>query len=125
MNQTIIDTIVAMEERLRQAMLSSNTAELDKLLSSDLIFTNHFGIVVSKQDDINLHASGDLDIKELQLSDQKIKLVNDAAVVTTQADIIGSYQGMPANGSFRFTRVWSRTTELHWQVVVGHACLIA
>lgn len=125
MNQTIIDTIVAMEERLRQAMLSSNTAELDKLLSSELIFTNHFGTVVSKQDDINLHASGDLDIKELQLSDQKIKLVNDAAVVTTQADIIGSYQGMPATGSFRFTRVWSRTTELHWQVVVGHACLIA
>lgn len=125
MSQTIIDTIVAMEERLRQAMLSSNIAELDKLLSSDLIFTNHFGTVVSKQDDIDLHASGDLDIKKLQLSDQRIKVLNDAVVVTSQADIIGSYQGLPANGSFRFTRVWRRSTELNWQVVVGHACLIA
>jgi len=43
--------ITAAEERLRLAMLASNAGALDELISSDLIFTNHMGQILGKQDD--------------------------------------------------------------------------
>jgi len=48
MDQSIEAQIVECEERLRQAMLQSDVAVLDQLLSPNLIFTNHLGMLMSK-----------------------------------------------------------------------------
>jgi hypothetical protein len=82
MNQLIIDTITELEERLKLAMSTSDVDELDMLLSDDLVFTSHFGAVISKKDDLNMHTSGDLKIEDIQLSDQKILPYEDIAIVT-------------------------------------------
>jgi hypothetical protein len=50
--------IVELEERLRQAMLRSEVSVLDKLIAPELIFTNHLGQLVTKQDDLASHQSG-------------------------------------------------------------------
>lgn len=50
--ETMKDKIIEFEERLRLAMLNSDVAELDELISSDLLFTNHIGVLISKEDDI-------------------------------------------------------------------------
>jgi ketosteroid isomerase-like protein len=39
--------------------------------------------------------------------------------------ISGAYDGHPANGDFRFTRVWRFSAHGTWQVVAAHATLIA
>ena len=46
------------------------------------------------------------------------------AVVTTEANISGNYNGQPSEGKFRFTRAWSNNTD-GWQVVAGHSFIIA
>ena len=122
MNQSIIDSIFDLEERLRQAMSTSNIKELDTLLSDNLLFTTHLGAVITKRDDIDMHSSGNLEIEEIRLSEQSILPYEEIAIVTTKADILGSYKGSPANGTFRFTRVWRKSSETHWQVIAGHAC---
>jgi hypothetical protein len=43
------EDIQTLEERLRIAMLNSDVDALDELLSEELLFTNHLGIIVSKE----------------------------------------------------------------------------
>ncbi len=124
-NESVTEAIILGEERLRQAMRSSNIRELEEILSDELVFTNHLGTVISKQSDIEMHTSGHLQISEITLSDQRILPLGEIAVVTTRAEIIGSYQDSPTNGNFRFTRVWQRSSNSSWQVIVGHSSVEA
>ncbi len=116
--------ITAAEERLRKAMISSDINELDKLLSPSLVFTNHLGQVMSKSDDIEGHKAGNLKIDNIMLSEQTLKPIDGLVFVSVHAEITGSYKGSPANGNFRFTRLWGNENS-NWQVVIGHSCLVA
>lgn len=60
MNHSIKTQILEAEERLRLAILSSDVNTLDELLAPELIFTNHLGQVLGKQDDLDAHQSGTL-----------------------------------------------------------------
>lgn len=115
--------IIKVEEKLRNAMLSSDVAILDELLSPNLIFTNHLGQIISKTDDLEGHEKGDFKIENLKLFEQQIKLVGEVAIVSVLAEILGKYKGSPANGNFRFTRVWTDVSGT-WQVVVGHSSML-
>jgi len=116
--------IQRLEDRLKQAMLVSDVSTLDELLAPDLIFTNHLGQLMTKQDDLQAHQSGVLKIKDISLSDQKIKIIGDVAVVTVRAHIIGSFAGEVSESDFRFTRMWSETSNDNWQLVVAHSCIV-
>ncbi|MDH5444248.1 MAG: nuclear transport factor 2 family protein [Gammaproteobacteria bacterium] len=124
MNKIDNKEIEEVEENLRQAMMASDISMLDKLISPCLIFTNHLGHVMSKDDDLNGHKSGDFLIEDIVLSDSTCFIHGDTAVVATRADITGSYKGSPANGNFRFTRVWQKHDN-QLQVIAGHSCIIA
>jgi len=112
------------EENLQQAMLFSDIEKLDILLSSELIFTNHIGQVISKQDDIDAHKSGVIRFEEISLDDQKIIAHDELAIVTVQASIVGFYKDVKSNGTFRFTRVWRKKCDDSWKVIVGHSSLV-
>lgn len=122
MQLNIISEINQAEEQLRLAMISSDIEALNLLISDDLVFTNHLGLVLTKSDDLAAHQSGDVVINSLQLSDQIIRFAGDAIVISTHAKIEGSYKGEASGGDFRFTRVWQKKTD-SWQVIAGHASL--
>lgn len=117
------ETIINLEERLRLAMLNSDTAELDKLISEDLLFTSHIGMLLTKEQDLNAHASKVVEFTSLELSDFHIKELTDSVIVSVKADIQGLYNGKPAGGCFRFTRFWSNISG-SWQVIAGHSSVI-
>ncbi|SJL84221.1 nuclear transport factor 2 family protein [Vibrio palustris] len=116
--------ILEAEELLCKAMLESDTISLDKLLSSNLIFTNHLGQILGKKDDLEAHKSGLLRISHISVEDQQIKLQQDTAVIFAKVTINGNYDGNPANGTFRFTRVWQNTEGNHWEVIAAHSSLM-
>jgi hypothetical protein len=62
--------IVEVEDQLKTAMLSSDVAALDELLAPNLIFTNHLGQLLGKNDDLAAYRSGVLKIAELEPSEQ-------------------------------------------------------
>lgn len=116
--------IVELEEQLRTAMLGSDVDALDELLAPDLIFTNHLGQLLGKDDDLAAYRSGVLKIAGLEQSEQQVLVLGEAAVVSVRMQISGTYQDAPANGDFRFTRVWARSQRQRWQIVAAHSVLI-
>lgn len=125
MDNTIEMQIVEVEERLRVAMLGSDVGTLDELLATELIFTNHLGGVIGKEDDLAAHRSGTVEIHELTPSDRYIRIYGDVAIVSVRVHLSGCYAGVPSQGDFRFTRVWALSGDRVWRVVAGHSGLVA
>lgn len=116
--------IAAAEEYLRLAMLASDCSALDELISSDLIFTNHFGQVLSKQADLEMHRSGALRFHTLEPSETQVKASGQLAVVSVRMKLSGAYDGSPFSGDLRYTRVWHLMESGTWQVVAGHSSAV-
>lgn len=116
--------IVEVEEQLRTAMLNSDVDALDDLLASDLIFTDHLGRLLGRDDDLAAYRSGVLKIAALEPSERQVRILGEAALVSVRMQISGTYRDAPANGDFRFTRVWARSKGQRWQIVAAHSVLI-
>jgi hypothetical protein len=116
--------ITVIEERLRLAMLASDFRTLDELISSDLIFTNHFGQVLGKQDDLELHRSGMLKFNILEPSERLVKINGQLAVVSVRMKLSGVYGGSPFAGDLRYTRIWRLLESDTWQLVAGHSSAV-
>lgn len=108
------------EEALLEAMRSSDTAVLDRLLAEDLLFTDHMGRLVTKEADLAAHGSGALRIASLDASEQHIAVHGDAVFVSVRVAIVGSYMQAPFQGDLRFTRCWMERA-MGWQVVAAHS----
>jgi len=124
MNSTVESQVVDAEDRLRTAMLSSDVKVLSELLAPDLIFTNHLGQLQSRENDLAAYHSGMLKITQLVPSEQHILVIHEAAIVSVRVQVTGQYNGAPANGTFRFTRVWTHSPDKSWQVVAAHSGLV-
>ncbi|MCP2731177.1 nuclear transport factor 2 family protein [Limnofasciculus baicalensis] len=125
MSNLIETEIIECEERLRLAMLHSDVKELDELLAPELRFTSHLGELITKQDDLELHQSGLIKIEAVTPSEQYIKITGNVAIVFVRLRIVGTYAGAKADGDFRFTRIWTLSSNNTWHVVAGHSTLIA
>ncbi len=125
MKKTVETQIIDAEERLRLAMLASDVSVLDELLAPELIATSHLGEIIKKQDDLAAHKSGLIKINELNPSEQQIQLCGEVAIVFVRMQILGSYNGNPANGDFRFTRVWAISPNGTWHIVAAHIGMVA
>ncbi|WP_027858153.1 nuclear transport factor 2 family protein [Marinobacterium jannaschii] len=109
MKNDLVQQAVAAEQRLKAAMVDSDIAVLDELLANDLVFINHLGHRASKQDDIALHQSGLLSIDSIEFTELQVRPEGNFAFVYVNAEIKGLYNGAEANGSFAFSRVWSKS----------------
>lgn len=125
MDNTVEMQIVEAEERLRVAMLGSDVGELDALLAPELIFTNHLGGVIGKEDDLAAHRSATVEVHELTPSERHIRVYGDVASVSVRVHLSGCHAGVPSQGDFRFTRVWALSPDRVWRVVAGHSGLVA
>jgi ketosteroid isomerase-like protein len=125
MTQLVETEIINVEERLRQAMLASDVSILDELLAPEIIITSHLGELLRKEDDLAAHQSGLFHINELTPSERQIRLCGEVAIVSVRMQVMGSYNGSPANGDFRFTRVWAVSASGTLQIVAAHIGMLA
>jgi len=113
------------EAALKQAMMTSDVPTLEQLLSDDLLFTNHLGQRMTKQDDLAAHRSGKMAINHLELFDQDIKMLGTVAIVNVAAHIGGTFAGTPFEETLRFTRVWQAMAPGTWQIIAAQATAVA
>lgn len=118
-----MNEIPHLEERFINAMKTSNVDELDVLIDGRLIFTSHSGQLFTKDDDLNAHREGHIEIFDINTSEQHIALFGDVAVVSVRKEISGSFFGETLVGIFRFTRVWQKMAG-SWKVISAHSTQI-
>lgn len=82
------------------------------------------GAVVGKQDDLEAHRTGRIQITVLTPSDQRIVRCGRTAVVNVRMEVAGTFGGTAFSGGFRYTRVWHEQPEC-WRVVAGHVSAVA
>jgi len=108
--------ILNLEEKWRAAQLAEDSAAMDKLLSDQFLGITAAGQVVTKAQQLDRMRTRELDITRLDISDTKIKISGNLAVVTSLAEIDGTAEGRPLTGAFRYTRVYQRDPGDGWKI---------
>ena len=112
--------ILALEAAIRSAQLSADVEALDRLISDELLFTGPDGQLASKAQDLAAHGSGAVRIREHVPTELRIRRLGpDAAIIALRARLTVELRGAIAQGTYRYTRVWSRE-QGQWRVAGGH-----
>ena len=78
----------------------------------------------TKADELSRRRSGSLHITQLDLSDIKVRIYGDTAVVTSKADLVGKNGDRDISWRFRYTRVYSNR-DGQWRIVSFEASRIS
>lgn len=110
------EEIATLENQWRDAIINADVSLMDKLLSDDYVGISITGQINTKQMQLDRLKSRTLQISRMDLSDLKVKLVGSVAIVTSSALVTGSNDGVDMHGTFRYTRVYQRSTAGIWKI---------
>lgn len=118
MNSTTESQIAAAEERLMEAMKTSNAELLDSLLHDALLFNGPSGETATKAMDLANYRAGGIHLHTVEASDRQVSIIGDDAVVAVTVKLQGNYMGQDIDGRFRYLRVW-KSFDGEWKVIGG------
>jgi ketosteroid isomerase-like protein len=105
-----------LEEVWRTAQLNGDVDAMDKLLSDDYVGITMSGQVVTKMQQLDRMKNRSMVLSKIQLDDVKIKLIGTTAIVQSRAEVEGTADGNAVHGTYRYTRVYSRSPSGTWQI---------
>jgi ketosteroid isomerase-like protein len=108
--------VEALEEEWRTAQLAGDVAAMDKLLSDDYIGISMTGQVNTKAQQLDRVRNHKVVLSRLDLEEMQVKLVGSIAIVTSKAQVEGTNDGVPVQGTFRYTRVYQRLPSGQWKI---------
>ncbi len=117
-------SIRALDEQVRQAALKGDVAAFDKLYADDYIATNILGVTSTKAQVLENFKSGKLKFDAIEISDTKVRVYGDTALVNTTANVKGHFGATDISGQYRGVRVWVKRKG-QWQSVSFQATRIA
>jgi ketosteroid isomerase-like protein len=113
-----------LEDEWREAVMKSNTAEMDKLLADDYMAITASGTLQTKDQALANLRAGRMHFTLLDISDRKVRFYGTTALVTSLADVQGTAGDGELSGSYRYTRVYVRDPEGAWKIVSFEASRI-
>jgi len=105
-----------LEQDRTQAVVKGDVATLDKITADDYMFINRFGQVSDKQQTLDAIKNGGIKLSSNKLSDLKVRVYGNTAVVTGRSEAQGKISGRDASGPVLFTRVYVKK-DGRWQSV--------
>jgi ketosteroid isomerase-like protein len=112
--QDVQEQLKKMEMDRAAAVVKADVATLDKTTSDDYVLINMNGRMSSKADMIEAFKSGSSKLTSEELSDLKVRVYGNTAVITGKAAVKGTLGGTDATGTILFTRVWVKK-DGRWQ----------
>ncbi len=109
-----------LEKVWNDAYIRGDVVALDQLWGDDLIVTMTEMTVMTKSEALGLSRSGRLKFPRYETSDIRIRVYNDAAVVTGRLQRTRKISGRSVDDDWRFTKVYVRRAG-RWQVVAWQA----
>lgn len=111
------EEIKKMEMDRAAAVVKGDMALLEKQTSDDYTLINMNGQMATKKQMLDAFKSGQSKLSMNDLSDMKVRVYGDTAVVTGKSTVKGMMAGKDASGQVMFTRVYVKKGG-HWQSVV-------
>jgi ketosteroid isomerase-like protein len=108
--------ILQLEQQWRQAELSENVPAAEHMLSDDFLGITAAGQVVTKQQELDRMRSRQLDLTRLDISDSKVRISGNLAIVVSLAHLEGTDEGHSLRGNFRYTRIYQHTPGDGWKI---------
>lgn len=105
------------------AELQGDTAFLEQRLADDFIGVGPLGFLLTRQEWLARHQSGDMKYTAHTLEEIKVRAYNEAAIVIGRLTQQATYQGNPINVQMRATLVFVRQNG-QWQLAGLHFCNI-
>jgi ketosteroid isomerase-like protein len=117
--------IVALEARIRAAQLNADVEALSELIADDLLFTGPYGQLGTKSQDLEAHRTGVIRFRR-HVPEQLdiLRVGTDTAIVALRAQLAVEAMGALVEGTYRYTRVWSRAGDGTWRIVAGHVSAV-
>ena len=108
--------IVALEQEWQKAALADDLPAMDKLLSEDYLGITATGEVLTKTQQLDRMRDRKFMLTKLDISDTRIKLIGNIAIVTCLAQVEGTSEDETLHGAYRYTRVYQRLSDKVWKV---------
>ncbi len=115
--------IETLEMQWRDAEVNNNVSEMAKLLADDYIGISANGTVETKSETLDARRAGTVKIQSLNITDLKVRVYGDTAVVTSKAALVGENGQSDISGNYRYTRVYNRRLG-RWKIVSFEASRI-
>ncbi len=109
-------TIERMENQWRTAILQGDVAALDRLVADDFLSISSNGTLMDKQEFLRRASTRKRTVTRLDISETKIRMRQDSAIVTSRADVEGKDEEGALRGVFRYTRVYIRLPNSGWKI---------
>ena len=110
--------LMKMERDAAAALTKRDLAAFGGVLSDDAVVTGPDGAVQTKAQLLGDIKSGSLVIESTVISDMKVRVFGEAAVVTYTTTDKGKYKGRDISGRYRWTDTFVRRGG-KWQIVAG------
>jgi ketosteroid isomerase-like protein len=112
-------TILGLENKWNAAYQRGDIAAMDSLLADDFIITVEDGSTFSKPGYIAHNGDSTVHVKKSEMSDLRVRMHGNTAVVTGAYHEKGTSKGKPYEYRDRFTDVWMNING-RWQVIASH-----
>ena len=108
--------VLALEDRRVQAMIRQDFAALEALLHDQLIYTHSSASVDTKASWLDAMKSGRTKYKSANISEQKVRIYGDTALVAGRAEMQVEVGGQAKTLRLRFLNAWTKTPQ-GWKFV--------
>ena len=112
-------TILGLENKWNAAYQRGDIATMGSLLADDFIITVEDGSTFSKAGYIAHNGDSTVHVKKSEMTDLKVRMHDNAAVVTGAYHEKGTSKGNPYEYRDRFTDIWMNING-RWQVIASH-----
>jgi uncharacterized protein (TIGR02246 family) len=115
--------IKSLEEERNRAIVRGDASVLERMTADDYTFITLRGELRTKSDIVKGFQSGSFRYQSRQISDLKIRVYGNSAIVTGRSTQRGSENGKDYSGDYRFTRVYVKQ-DGRWLTVALQATLV-
>jgi ketosteroid isomerase-like protein len=116
--------LTRLEHVWNEAHVRGDAEALDRLWSDEFVVTVPGMTVLTKAEAIGVWRSGKMKFQRYETSDLRVRVYNDAAVVTGRLRRTRHFNDREMDDDWRFTKVYVRSAG-RWQVVAFHASTVA
>jgi len=116
--------VMEVENRLNQALLHADMAELDRIYTDNLAYMNAGGEVMSKAEVLAKFKSGEIKLLTLGRDDIRMRVFGDAVILYGISTAALEYKGHVSYGPRHFTNVYVKVNG-EWRLASHNVSLIS